>query len=82
MLSSLTLFDDFFDYRKPSIYVVSDAQLSAWKRTQAENEIIQLDQLIDSHKQSIERLQATRDQLRKDYPVPESSTNETTTENG
>ena len=81
MLSSLTLFDDFFDYRKPSIYVVSDAQLSAWKRTQAENEIIQLDQLIDSHKQSIERLQATRDQLRKDYPVPESST-ETTTENG
>ena len=80
MLSSLTLFDDFFDYRKPSIYVVSDAQLSAWKRTQAENEIIQLDQLIDSHKQSIERLQATRDQLRKDYPVPESSTTETTTD--
>ena len=80
MLSSLTLFDDFFDYRKPSIYVVSDAQLSAWKRTQAENEIIQLDQLIDSHKQSIERLQTTRDQLRKDYPVPESSTTETTTD--
>ena len=81
MLSSLTLFDDFFDYRKPSIYVVSDAQLSAWKRTQAENEIIQLDQLIDSHKQSIERLQATRDQLREAYPVPqESSTTETTTD--
>jgi len=83
MLSSLTLFDDFFDYRKPSIYVVSDSQLSAWKRTQAENEIIQLDQLIDSHKQSIERLQATRDQLRKDYPaITESSTNAPTTENG
>jgi len=83
MLSSLTLFDDFFDYRKPSIYVVSDSQLSAWKRTQAENEIIQLDQLIDSHKQSIERLQATRDQLRKEYPAPtESSTTEPTTENG
>ena len=49
MLSSLTLFDDFFDYRKPSIYVVSDAQLSAWKRTQAEREIIELDRLIDSH---------------------------------
>ena len=82
MLSSLTLFDDFFDYRKPSIYVVSDAQLSAWKRTQAENEIIQLDQLIDSHKQSIERLQATRDQLRKDYPAVTESFTETTTENG
>ena len=81
MLSSLTLFDDFFDYRKPSIYVVSDAQLSAWKRNQAENEIIELDRLIDSHKQSIERLQVTRDELRKAYPTPaESSTNETTTE--
>ena len=82
MLSSLTLFDDFFDYRKPSIYVVSDAQLSAWKRTQAEREIIQLDQLIDSHRQSIERLQATRDQLRKDYPAAPESSTETTTENG
>ena len=81
MLSSLTLFDDFFDYRKPSIYVVSDAQLSAWKRTQAEREIVQLDQLIDSHRQSIERLQATRNALRKDYPaITESSTNETTTD--
>ena len=81
MLSSLTLFDDLFDYRKPSIYVVSDAQLSAWKRTQAEREIIELDRLIDSHKQSIERLQTTRDALRKDYPaITESSTNETTTD--
>jgi hypothetical protein len=73
MLSSLTLFDDFFDYRKPSIYVVSDAQLSAWKRTQAENEIIALDKLIDSHRQSIERLEATRNELRKQYPLPETT---------
>ena len=73
MLSSLTLFDDFFDYRRPSIYVVSDAQLSAWKRNQAENEIIELDRLIDSHKQAIERLQTTRDQLRSQYPTPETT---------
>ena len=76
MLSSLTLFDDFFDYRKPSIYVVSDAQLSAWKRTQAENEIIALDKLIDSHRQSIERLEATRNELRKQYPLPETTEND------
>ena len=58
MLSSLTLFDDFFDYnRRPSVYVISDSQMSAWKRNQAEAEIIELDRLIDSHKQSIERLQ-------------------------
>ena len=77
MLSSLTLFDDFFDYRKPSIYVISDSQLSAWKRTQAENEIIALDKLIDSHRQSIERLETTRNELRKQYPLPETTeTNE------
>ena len=82
MLSSLTLFDDFFDYgRRPSVYVISDAQMSAWKRNQAEAEIIELDRLIDSHKQSIERLQTTRDQLRESYPVlTESSTTETTTD--
>jgi len=81
MLSSLTLFDDFFDYKRPSVYVISDSQMSAWKRNQAENEIIELDRLIDSHKQSIERLQITRDQLREAYPVPtESSTTEPTTD--
>ena len=83
MLSSLTLFDDFFDYRKPSVYVISDSQMSAWKRNQAEAEIIELDRLIDSHKQSIERLQTTRDQLRESYPaLTESSTNTTTEQNG
>ena len=81
MLSSLSLFDDFFE-RRPSIYVVSDSQLAAWKRSKAEEEIIEIDKLIDSHNQAIERLQTTREQLRKDYPTPESSTNELTTENG
>ena len=67
MLSSLTLLDEFFD-RRPSIYVVSDSQLETWKREKAETEIIELDKLIDSHKQAIERLEETRNQLRKEYP--------------
>ena len=76
MLSSLTLFDDFFE-RRPSVYVISDSQLAAWKREKAEAEIIELDKLIDSHKQSIERLQTTRDQLRSEYPTPNTTeTNE------
>ena len=75
MLSSLTLFDDFFD-RRPSVYVISDTQLAAWKREKAEAEIIELDKLIDSHKGAIERLQTTRDQLRSEYPTP--NTTETT----
>ena len=73
MLSSLSLFDDFFD-RRPSVYVVSDSQLATWKREQAEAEILQLQRLIDSHKQSIERLETTIENLRKDYPLIESTT--------
>ena len=76
MLSSLSLFDDFFE-RRPSVYVISDSQLAAWKREKAEAEIIELDKLIDCHKQSIERLQTTRDQLRSEYPTPNTTeTNE------
>ena len=81
MLSSLSLLDDFF-YRKPSVYVISDSQLAQYKRNQAEAEIIELDRLIDSHKQSIERLQTTRDLLRTDYPALAESSTTTTTENG
>ena len=81
MLSSLTIFDDFFD-RRPSVYVISDSQLADYKRRQAEAEVIELDRLIDSHQQAIERLQTTRDAIRKDYPaLTESSTTEST-ENG
>ena len=68
MHSSLTLFDDFFD-RRPSVYVVSDSQLAAWKREQAEAEILQLDKLIESHEFSIERLKKTRSLLREEYPA-------------
>ena len=75
MLSSLSLFDDFFD-RRPSVYVISDSQLAAWKRDKAEAEIIELDKLIDSHKQAIERLQTTRDQLRSEYPLPNTTETE------
>lgn len=73
MLSSLSLFDDFF-YRRPSVYVISENRLEAWKREKAEAEIVELDRLIDSHKQSIERLEVTRKQLREAYPVLEPPT--------
>ena len=70
MLSSLTLFDDFFDYnRRPSVYVISDAQMSEWKTKQAQAEILELNKLIDAHEQSIERLKNTRSDLEKAYPA-------------
>ena len=77
MLSSLTLFDDFFERRRPSVYVISDSQLAEYKRNQAEAEIAELQRLIDGHKSSIERLETTVESLRKDYPKLEP-----TTENG
>ena len=63
-----TLFDEFFYNRRPSVYVVSDSQLAEWKREQAEKEIAELNKLIDGHKSSIERLEATVVDLRKEYP--------------
>ena len=45
MLSSLSLFDDFFD-RRPSVYVVSDSQLAAWKHEKAQAEIIELEKRL------------------------------------
>ena len=68
MLSSLTLFDDFFDYRKPSVYVISDSQMSEWKTKQAHAEVLELNKLIDAHEQSIERLKKTRALLLEEYP--------------
>jgi len=69
-----SLFDDFFGYNhRPSIYVVSDSQLATWKQKQAEKEITELNKLIDGHKSSIERLEATVESLRKDYPKLETA---------
>jgi septal ring factor EnvC (AmiA/AmiB activator) len=69
MISSLSLFDDFFD-RRLSVYVISDSQLAEYKRKQAQAEIAELNRLIDGHKQSIERLEATVNKLREEYPEP------------
>ena len=70
-----TIFDEFF-HPRTSVYVVSDSQLAAWKREKAEAEIIELDKLINSHQQSIDRLTTTREELRKEYPVVEAAKDE------
>lgn len=65
--------------RKPSVYVISDSEMAKYKQKQAEAEIVELERLIDGHKQSIERLQANVELIRKDYPVlPETNTTNTT----
>ena len=48
---------------RPSVYVISDSQLAAYKEQQLLDEIAELDRLIDGHKQSIERLEKTRETI-------------------
>ena len=56
-------------FSKPSVYVISDSDMAAYKRNNAEAEIIELDKLIEGHEQSIERLKKTRELIRKEYPA-------------
>jgi len=77
-----SLVADFFQPRT-SVYVISDSQLAEYKAKQAQAEIAELDRLIDGHKQSIERLEATKkavsqsesaQSLHQDSVEPESKT--------
>ena len=65
-----SLLDPFSLITRPSVFVISDSQLETYKRNQAEAEILELTRLIDGHKSSIERLEATVNSLREEYPEP------------
>lgn len=69
-----SLLDPFALITRPSVYIISDSQLAEYKRNQAEAEIAELDKLITTHENSIERLKATRAQLRTEYPQLETDT--------
>lgn len=59
-------FDPWITHQHPSVYVISDSQLAAYKQEQTQSEIDELNKLIDSHKTSIERLEAHVADLKKD----------------
>ena len=61
-------FDPFPMFGQRSIYVISDSELAKYKARQAEAELLEIDKLIDSHKQTIERLEATKAELQKELP--------------
>ena len=69
-----SLLDPFALITRPSVFVISDSQLADYKRSQAEAEIAELQRLIDGHKTSIERLEATVNELRKSYPLADTET--------
>ena len=64
-----SLLDPFALITKPSVYVISESQMAEYKRNQAKAEIAELERLIDGHKSSIERLEATVTSLRKEYTL-------------
>ena len=71
-----SLLDPFALITRPSVFVISDSQMAEYKRNQAEAEIAELERLIDGHKSSIERLEATVNSLRKEYPLNVSTPEE------
>ena len=54
--------------RSPSVYVISDSEMKAYKQKQAVAEIAELHRLVDSHKSSIERLETHISQLETELP--------------
>lgn len=58
-----SLLDPFALITRPSVYVISDSQLSDYKQRQTEAEIAELDRLIDGHQSSIDRIKKTRELL-------------------
>ena len=69
-----SLFDPWLSHKQPSVYVISDSEMKAYKQKQAEAEILELKKLIDSHKDSIERLETHVAALEKEYPqLPENT---------
>ena len=59
-------FDPWITHQRPSVYVISDSQLAAYKLEQTQSEIDELNKLIDSHKSSIKHLEAHVAELQKD----------------
>ena len=64
-------FDPFPMFGQTSIYVISDSQLAQYKAKQLAAELLEIDKLILSHRQSIERLEATKAKLQKELPAAE-----------
>ena len=60
--------DEFFRPRR-SVYVISDSQMAEYKRQNTIREIAAVEKLIQSHKDSIERLESTVELLKRDLPA-------------
>ena len=63
------VFTPFASYKQPSIYVISDSEMKAWKTKQAQAEVLELKRLVDYHSTQAERLQAEVTKLEAEYKL-------------
>ncbi len=68
-MSYFDLLDVFTPYKRPSVYVISDSEMKAWKSKQAEAEVLELKRLVDYHKSQAERLEADVLKLEAEYQL-------------
>ena len=81
-LNPLSFISESFPYvfgRGTNVVVVSDSELKAWKDKQTKREITMLEELVQGHYESIERLRSTIDTL-KDQLTETDSTKSSTSD--
>ena len=61
-------------YTRPSVYVISDSQLAEYKRKQTLAEITELNKLIASHQQAIDRLKESRSLMEQQFSDDKQAT--------
>lgn len=67
VIDPVFMFDPWMSLR-PSVYVISDSEMKAYKTKQAAAEVLELKKLIDHHKCQAERLEADVARIEQEYP--------------
>ena len=62
-------FDAWITHRQPSVYVISDSEMKAYKQRQAAAEVLELKRLVDYHTTQATRLQENIAELEEAYPA-------------
>ena len=66
--------DIFADFRRPSVYVISDAEMKRFKEKNTRAEIAELERIVEEREKSIVTLKSTIEQLKSELPaLPEEA---------
>ena len=74
------IFDSFMPfggaYKQPSVYVISDSEMKAYKERQAKAEVLELRKLVDYHQNQAKRLEENISLIEQEYPSLNPATEE------